>query len=88
MSRLTDYQWLILWELADSPGRFWRREDDWMITGTHRDHKVTLQIEKLMGMGLIAESPDAENLLYVKAEGLRHLQLRDYMDVLNRQNSK
>lgn len=87
MARLSDYQWLILWELNDHPASFWRRGDEWFWTAAGVNLKVTFQVRKLLERGLIAVSgtgyPDP---LHVTWPGKQALLQRDYLDVVNRVN--
>lgn len=89
MARLPDYQWLILWELDDHPASFWRRGDQWIWTSGGKDLKVTLQIRKLLQLGLLVPAGPADtDVLNVTPEGKRALTLRDYTEVADRWNSR
>lgn len=85
--RLTDFQWLVLWELDDHPASFFRRNIDWFwITGASQ-LKVSQQIMKLAQRDLIVFAGPADpNPLNVTGAGKLALLQRDYMDVLNRVN--
>lgn len=86
---LTDYQWIILWEIDDTPGRVFCRDSDWFLVGTHRDHKITLQIKKLLQNDLVALNPSRDgDLLQITGLGKEALAQRDYMAVLNRWNGR
>lgn len=89
--RLSDHQWLVLWELDDHPGAVWRRDDKWFITGSVRDHNITMQIKALMVRGLVELTPgtrDTDDPLRVTQAGRVALSARDHMDVLRRHNGR
>lgn len=91
MRSLTDYQWIILWEIEDRPAAVWRRDEEWFLAGPHqyRDRKVTLQIKALLQRDLVSLTSDREDdLLRVGEAGKKALSQRDYKDVLNRWNAR
>lgn len=85
MRGLTDYQWIILWEIEDHPASVWRRDERWFLR--HRD--ITLQIKALLQRDLIILTAQYEiDLVQVTDGGIRALAQRDYKDVLNRWNAR
>lgn len=89
MRGLTDYQWIILWEINDTPGRVWTRDSEWFMVGTHRDHKITLQVRKLLQRDLVSLNPSRDgDLLQVTGLGREALAQRDYTKVIDRWNSR
>lgn len=89
MRGLTDYQWIILWEINDTPGRVLVRQDDWFMVGTHRDHKITLQVKILLQRDLVMLNPNRDgDPLLITYTGQDALSKRDYMTVIDRWNSR
>lgn len=85
MRSLTDYQWIILWEIEDRPAAVWRRDEHWFL----RERKITLQIKALLQRNLIRLTGDCDDdLVSITKEGKTALSQRDYKDVLNRWNGR
>lgn len=101
---LTDYQWIILWEIADHPSAVWCRSVDWwqknpeaeftknfewFIELAGKSVKITHQVWALWGRGLLGSSgPGEDNPVYVTGEGHAALAARDYFQVIDRYNSR
>lgn len=84
MRTLTDHQWIVLWEIDDTPNRVWRRGDLWFLG--ERD-EITSQVRTLLYRDLIALAPAADpNVVNVTEAGRRALEQRDYLQVLERLN--
>lgn len=84
MRTLTDYQWIILWEIDDTPNRVWTRTDRWFL-GEYGD--ITLQVHLLLRRELIALAPAGDpNVVNVTEAGRQALEKRDYLQVLERLN--
>lgn len=82
------YQCLVLHEIDD--GRVFQRIDEawgllaWWNTGSHRDHKVTRQVEKLLELGMIDQVGDVLAVTAAGHEVLKRRPLHDLLEQLNR----
>lgn len=76
------HQCLVLHEIAD--GRVWWRGGDWWVTGARIDHKVTLQVAKLIDHGSVVH---AEAGLQVTPKGEQVLVRRPLTELLERLNA-
>lgn len=86
---LTDYQWIILWEIAEGPDRVWMRDGDWFISLGGVQLKISDQVRVLYDRDLIELTPPAHtDLIYVTADGHAALAARDYMAVIDRYNGR
>lgn len=50
------YQWLILYAVEE--GRVRWDGENWLETGSHRDHKVSMQIRRLAELGMVDDTAE------------------------------
>ena len=88
---LTDYQWIILWELQDHGGSVFWRDGNWFMVSGPQNVRVSDQVRALLQRKLIILTPGnvgTDNPLRITQAGQDALEARDYMAVLDRWNSR
>lgn len=85
------YQGLILHHIQDD--RIWLDGGHWWDAGTHHDHKVTLQVNKLIQLGLVVYKPEAvphlsRNGLLVTVAGVGALAARPYKELIDKMDKR
>lgn len=78
------YQAMVLHEI--DLDRVFRRDGDWWLTGSYREHKVTPQVQKLEKQGYIFLSLNGSTIQVTKSgqDVLARRPLGDLLDQLNR----
>lgn len=85
MRVLTDCQFVILWEIDDTPERVWRRDEKWFLA----DLDVTTTVKALLIKDMIELTAGHNpSLLAITPKGQEALARRDYFQVIDRFNSK
>lgn len=83
------YQCLVLHEVAD--GRVFRRDGDWYVVGSYRDHKITQQVNKLVELKALSFEVDRlgeQAYLCVTDAGKVVMDRRPLSELLEQINSK
>lgn len=84
------YQCLVLHEIAD--GRVWWSGKAWMMAGSHRDHRVTLQVEKLWAAGFInvfdVDGAKETFTIEITDRGVAAMERRPLSELLEELNSR
>lgn len=88
---LTDYQWIILWELQDHGSCVFWRDGNWFLVSGRLNVRVSDQVRALLQRRLITMTVGnvgTDNPLQVTEAGRAALEARDYLAVLDRWNSR
>lgn len=79
------YQCVVLHEINEN--RVFQRDGNWWVTGSYRDHKVTMQVGRLLDLGLICPtimSDGGGNPFMITRKGLQVLDRRPLRELIEK----